>query len=78
MDLDHCHISALVIPSGSDDRVAITSSPTRGLMLDRATMPGSSTLVTVTVTFVGVHVGAVVGHHGDHVDVVHVGVRRAS
>ncbi len=38
------------MPWSGSVRVAVSWSPTWGLLSDRVTVPGSSTLVTVTVT----------------------------
>ena len=45
----HCQLMFVTLPSGSVS-VAVTAAPTTGLLRDRLTLPGSSTLVTVTFT----------------------------
>ena len=49
MDLDHCQVVSVIMPSGSDS-IAVIAVPTTGWVGDRVTVPASSSLVTMTVT----------------------------
>ena len=45
----HCH-DAPVMPPSASESVAVTAVPSSGDVVDKLTVPGSSTLVTVTIT----------------------------
>ena len=51
LDRDHCHVRSEMSPSGSF-RVASNTVPTCGCFHDKATVPGSSTSLTLMVTVI--------------------------